>query len=125
MARVYQYLPLGLRVLNKIEDIIRDEMNAIGGQEILDALPASAPDLGKNRAVGQGRCALQIKRRPRRQEGEYDLALGPTHGETVTPLVSAFVQSYRDLPVPAYQIQTKFRNEARPKSGFCVVANFG
>src|ERR1700722_13171200 len=117
MAGGYQYLPLCLRVLNKIEDIIREEMNAIGGQEIL--MPSLHPreNWEKTGRWDKVDVLYRLSGDKDAKPGEYDLALGPTHEETVTPLVAAFVQSYRDLPVAAYQVQTKFRNEARPKSG--------
>ncbi|MGE3624466.1 MAG: proline--tRNA ligase [Bdellovibrionales bacterium] len=116
MAGVYQYLPLGLRVLNKIEDIIREEMNAIGGQEVL--MPSLHPRENWEKTGRWGKVDVLYKLSSEEGgKGEPDLALGPTHEETVTPLVQAYVQSYRDLPVAAYQIQTKFRNEPRPKSG--------
>ncbi|HUY68096.1 MAG TPA: aminoacyl--tRNA ligase-related protein [Alphaproteobacteria bacterium] len=116
MAGVYQYLPLGLRVLTKIEDIIREEMNAVGGQEIL--MPSLHPRENWERTGRWQKVDVLYKLSSEQGgKGEPDLALGPTHEETVTPLVAAFVQSYRDLPIAAYQIQTKFRNEPRPKSG--------
>jgi len=115
-AGVYQYLPLGLRVLTNIENIIREEMNAIGGQEVL--MPALHPRENWEKTGRWGSVDVLYKLSSEQGgKGEPDLALGPTHEETVTPLVSAFVQSYRDLPIAAYQIQTKFRNEPRPKSG--------
>jgi prolyl-tRNA synthetase len=114
MAGVYTYLPLGLRVLEKIEHIVREEMDAIGGQELL--MPALQP--AENWKV-TGRWTdpgpevmFQLKGR-----GDKDLALGWTHEEIVTPLVKKSVQSYRDLPLAVYQIQDKFRNEPRAKSG--------
>jgi prolyl-tRNA synthetase len=116
MAGVYQYLPLGLRVLNKIENIIRAEMDAIGGQEVL--MPSLHPRENWEKTGRWQKVDVLYKlSSDTSKPGEFDLALGPTHEETVTPLVGAFVQSYRDLPVAAYQIQTKFRNEPRPKSG--------
>lgn len=112
MAGVYSYLPLGIKVLGNIENIIREEMNAIGGQEIL--MPALQP---KDIWDTTGRwndidVLFKLK-----GAGDRDLALGPTHEEVVTPLVGSFIRSYRDLPQAVYQIQTKFRNEARAKSG--------
>ena len=112
MAGVYSYLPLGWRVLQKIENIIREEMNAIGGQEIL--MPAMQP---KENWQATGRwdnldVLFKIKSQ---HDNEY--ALGPTHEEIVTPLGVGRISSYRDLPLAVYQIQTKFRDEARAKSG--------
>lgn len=112
MAGVYTYLPLGLRVLGKIENIIREEMNAIDAQEIL--MPALNP---RENWDTTGRWeGLDVLFRLK-GAGDRDLALGATHEEVVTPLVGSLVQSYRDLPQYVYQIQTKFRNEPRAKSG--------
>jgi prolyl-tRNA synthetase len=112
MAGVYSYLPLGLRSLNNIEQIIRAEMDALGGQEVL--MPALHP---RENWEQTGRWDTMDVLFRFKGAGDRDLALGPTHEEVVTPLVTSFVQSYRDLPRAAYQIQTKFRNEARAKSG--------
>lgn len=114
MAGVYTYLPLGLRVLNKINGIIREEMNAIGAQEILmPALQPREPWQITGRWQNPGtEVMFQFKGRQ-----EKDLGLGWTHEEIVTPLVKQFVKSYKDLPVLVYQIQDKFRNEPRAKSG--------
>lgn len=117
MAGVYQYLPLGLRVLNKIEQIVREEMDAIGSQEVL--MPAMHPRENWEKTGRWESLDVLYKLSSNRTDvkGELDLALGPTHEEVVTPLVLSFVQSYRDLPVAVYHIQTKFRNEPRAKSG--------
>lgn len=112
MAGVYSYLPLGMKVLGSIENIIREEMNAIGGQEIL--MPALQP---KDVWDTTGRWDTIDVLFKLKGAGDRDLALGPTHEEVVTPLVGSFIKSYRDLPQAVYQIQTKFRNEARAKSG--------
>lgn len=112
MAGVYSYMPLGLRVLNKIENIIRQEMNAINGQELL--MPALHP---KDIWQTTGRWDNVDVLFKLKGAGDRDLALGPTHEEVVTPLGASLISSYKDLPVAAYQIQTKFRNEARAKSG--------
>ncbi len=113
-AGIYTYLPLGLRVLNKVQNIIREEMNAIGGQEI--RMPALHP---KELWATTGRWTdpgdevmFQFKTKSDKEYG-----LGWTHEEVVTPLVKKFVQSYKDLPIYLYQIQDKFRNEPRAKSG--------
>ncbi len=113
MAGVYTFLPLGLRVLNKIENIIREEMNAIDGQEIL--MPALQPKenwdkTGRWDSMGDVLYKFQ-------GANQRDLTLGSTHEETITPLMSKFINSYKDLPFSAYQFQTKFRNEERAKSG--------
>lgn len=112
MAGAYSYLPLGLKVLANIENIIRDEMNKVGGQEIL--MPALQPrevwdTTGRWDAID---VLFKLK-----GAGDRDLALGPTHEEVVTPLAATVIHSYKDLPVSVYQLQTKFRNEARAKSG--------
>jgi prolyl-tRNA synthetase len=112
MSGVYSYLPLGLRVLKKIENIVRDEMNKIGGQEIL--MPVLQP-----REIWDttGRWDTVDVLFKLKGHGDRDLALGPTHEEVVSPLIAPFINSYKDLPKAVYQIQTKFRNEARAKSG--------
>lgn len=111
MAGVYNYLPLGLRVLNKIQNIIREEMNAVDGNEVL------MPTLTQEESyVTTGRNTMDIFFRTE-GEGGTKLILNPTHEEVVTPLVQKYTFSYRDLPVSVYQIQNKFRNEPRAKSG--------
>lgn len=111
MAGVYNYFPLGLRVLQKIEDIIREEINAVGGQEVF--MPALHPREIWDKT---NRWDMEVLFRLK-GAGNKDFALGPTHEETVTPLVQKTVTSYKDLPRAVYQIQTKFRNEPRSKSG--------
>lgn len=112
MAGVYSFLPLGLRVLKKIENIIREEMNGAGGQEIL--LPVLHPkELWQKTGRWQDFDALyKLKGR----DGK-EMALGPTHEEVVVNLAKNFIDSYKDLPIYLYQIQTKFRDEFRVKSG--------
>lgn len=113
MAGVYSFLPLGLRVLNKIENIIREEMNKVGGNEIL--MPALT--LEENYEVtGRNETMDDVFFRTL-GAGDSKMVLNPTHEEIITPLVQKFVFSYQDLPACVYQIQTKFRNEARAKSG--------
>ncbi len=109
---VFSYLPLGLRVLNKIENIIREEMNSVGGQEIL--MPALHPR--ENWDV-TGRWDVVDVLFKLTGSGEKEYALGATHEEVVTPLLKKQIFSYKDLPQAVYQIQTKFRNESRAKSG--------
>jgi prolyl-tRNA synthetase len=112
IAGVYSYLPLGLRALKKIQDIIRKEIDGIGGQEIL--MPALHP---KENWEKTGRWAgLDVLFRLEGAGGK-EYALGASHEEIITPLVQAFAASYKDLPVAVYQIQDKFRNEPRAKSG--------
>ncbi|MDO8663599.1 MAG: aminoacyl--tRNA ligase-related protein [Candidatus Wildermuthbacteria bacterium] len=111
MAGVYSYLPLGLRVINKIEGIVREEINAIGGQEVL--LPAIHP---KRNWEETGRWEYQEMFKLKNR-AEKEFGLGWTHEEIITPLLKKFVASYKDLPVYIYQFQTKFRDELRAKSG--------
>jgi len=111
-AGIYSYLPLGLKVLNKIKNIVREEMEAIGGQEIL--LPALTPKANWQTTGRWNSLDILFKLKG---AGDKDFALGPTHEEIVTPLAKKFINSYKDLPVTIYQIQDKFRNEPRAKSG--------
>lgn len=104
-------MPLGLRVLTKIENIIREEMNAIGGQELL--LPALHPKENWNK-TNRWQTPEMFKLKSRLGK---DYGLGWTHEEIITPLVQKFVSSYKDLPFYVYQIQDKFRDELRAKSG--------
>jgi prolyl-tRNA synthetase len=107
---VYSYLPLGLRVFKKIENIIREEMNIIDGNEFL--LPALSPNelwASTGRLEDYGDVIFKIKNR--------ELVLAPTHEEVFTLIAKPSLISYKDLPQMWYQIQTKFRNEARPRSG--------
>lgn len=111
-AGVYSYLPLGWRVLNKIREIIREEMELLGGQEI--SMPALAP---KDVWTATGRWdSLDILFKLGAADSK-EYALNPTHEEIVSPLVKKFVLSYKDLPFSVFQIQTKFRNEKRAKAG--------
>lgn len=112
MAGVYTWLPLGLAVLRKIEDIVREEMSALGASEIF--MPSLQPKEywdATNRWEG-----VDVLFKLKSQTGK-DYALGCTHEEVVTPLIKKFVQSYKDLPLAVYQINTKFRDELRAKSG--------
>ncbi|MCU0651635.1 MAG: proline--tRNA ligase [Candidatus Omnitrophica bacterium] len=120
MAGVYSYLPLGLRVLNNIEKIIRAEMEAAGAAELL--LPALQP---KELWVKSGRdtviADVMIEFIDRR--GRH-ICLGPTHEEVITELVKSYVSSYRQLPMVLYQIQAKFRDEIRPRFGLVRSCEF-
>ncbi|APT84975.1 proline--tRNA ligase [Corynebacterium aquilae] len=110
---VYSWLPLGLRVLRKIEDIVREEMNAIGGQEIsLPALLPKEPYEVTGRWTEYGDALFRLKDRK-----DADYLLGPTHEEMFTTLVKDMYSSYKDLPAILYQIQTKYRDEERPRAG--------
>ena len=110
---LYSWLPLGLRVLRKVERVVRDEMNAIGGQEILfPALLPRAPYETTNRWTEYGDGVFRLKDRR-----DNDYLLGPTHEELFTLTVKGEYSSYKDFPVLLYQIQTKYRDEARPRAG--------
>ncbi len=112
-AGIYTYLPLGLRVIRKIETIIREEMNRAGAQELL--MPVASPaELWKEtgRWDYYGKELLRFKDRH-----EREFCLGPTHEEVITDLFRREVRSYRQLPLNFYQIQTKFRDEIRPRFG--------
>lgn len=110
-AGVYTILPLGLRVIKKIEQIIREEMNNIGGQEIY--MPALQPI---ENYVKTGRDKIDVLYYTKQRNGA-ELVLGQSHEEVVAPLLKKFISSYKDLPRMPYQFQTKFRNELRAKSG--------
>ena len=112
-AGIYIYLPLGLRVIRKVEQIIREEMNRAGAQELL--MPIASPaELWKETGRWEyyGKELLRFKDRH-----ERDFCLGPTHEEVITDLFRREVRSYRQLPLNFYQIQTKFRDEIRPRFG--------
>jgi prolyl-tRNA synthetase len=119
-AGIYSYLPLGWRVLKKIENVIREEMDKAGGQELM--LPVLQPfELWQQsgRYVSFGKSLFTLTDRK-----EHTLALGPTHEEVITDLVHRYVQSYRELPLLLYQIQTKLRDEPRPRGGLIRVREF-
>src|SRR5215470_1833192 len=109
----YSWLPLGLRVLRRVEQIVREEMNAIGAQEIqFPALLPREPYEATGRWTEYGDNVFRLKDRKK-----ADYLLGPTHEEMFTLLVKDLYSSYKDLPVYLYQIQTKYRDEARPRAG--------
>lgn len=119
-AGIYSFLPLGVRTLRKIEGIVRQEMDASGAQEVL--LPALLPaDYFKETGRWDlfGDTLLRLKDRK-----GADYHLGPTHEEIITDLVRREVKSYRDLPKNLYQVQTKFRDEARPRGGLLRCREF-
>ena len=121
-AGIYSFLPLGWRVLRKIEQIIREEMDAAGGQELL--MPALQPieiweESGRREAFATTLPAFVLSDRR-----DHQFALGPTHEEVIVDLVKRHVQSYRDLPLLLYQIQTKFRDEPRPRGGLIRLREF-
>ena len=112
-AGVYNYLPLGLKVLKKVEDIVREEMNAAGAQEFLASaiIPAELwQESGRWDAYGAEMFRLKDR-------GERDFCLGPTHEEVFTDIARNEIKSYKQLPVNLYQIQTKYRDERRPRFG--------
>jgi prolyl-tRNA synthetase len=123
---VYSFLPLGTRVIQKITQIVREEMNRVGGQEVVMPLlqpkdiwqkrPANG---GPTRAEGYGPVLFSLQDRKGR-----DMVLGPTHEEVVTLLAMEFIRSYRDLPQLLYQIQVKERDEPRPRSGLLRTREF-
>src|SRR3990170_410904 len=122
MSGVYTFLPLGLRVLRKVEAIVREEMDRQGAQEV--RMPAIVPSepwhvTGRWEAYAAEELMFTLRDRAGRE-----LGLGPTHEEVVTPLVDADYASYRDLPVNLYQVQWKYRDEARPRSGLLRAREF-
>ena len=119
---IYSYLPLGLRVLHKIEEIIREEMEAIDGQELL--MPVVQPATlwkasGRYDAPAPGPALLRFQDRT-----GHDMVLAMTHEESVTDLAHQMIHSYRQLPLMVYQFQTKFRDEARSRGGLVRVREF-
>jgi prolyl-tRNA synthetase len=119
-AGAYSYLPLGTRVLHKVTAIIRQEMDAAGAQELL--MPALQPielwkESGRFEAYGDLLMKLQIS-------GGAHMALGPTHEEVVTDIARGLIRSYKQLPITLYQIQTKFRDEPRPRFGILRTREF-
>lgn len=112
MAGVYSWLSLGLRVLRKVENIVREEMNLLGANEIF--MPSLQPKEYWEATKRWDSVDILFKLK---SQTKKDYALGCSHEEVVTPLVGKFTQSYRDLPLAVYQINTKFRDELRAKSG--------
>ncbi len=121
MAGVYSYLPLGLRVLKKIENIIREEMNAIGGQEML-LTTLQDPKIWKETNRWDDKVVDNWFKTKLANGNE--LGMANTHEEPITAMLTEFVSSYKDLPLYIYQFQTKFRNELRAKSGIMRVREF-
>jgi len=112
VAGVYNFLPLGLRVLNKISQLVREEMDAAGGQEVLLSSLQNKNNWEKTGRWKNFDALFKVS-----SQYKTDYALGPTHEEVLVPIVAEFVTSYRDLPLYIYQIQNKFRDEARAKAG--------
>ena len=110
---IYTWLPLGYRVLRKVEQIVREEMDAIGAQEVhFPALLPKEPYEATGRWTEYGASLFRLKDRK-----DADYLLGPTHEEMFTLLVKDLCSSYKDLPLSLYQIQTKYRDEAEPRAG--------
>lgn len=121
MAGVYSFLPLGLAVLNKVMAVIREEMDAIGGQEVLlSGLQNPAPWQASGRWDDS---VVDIWFKTKLKSGQ-EIGLGNTHEEALTSAMIQHIQSYKDLPVYVYQLQTKFRNEVRAKSGLMRTREF-
>lgn len=119
-AGIFDYMPLGQRVKHKIENIMRDEMDAIGGQEV--TLPVVQPaevwqKSGRWYEIGDDMARLKDRH-------NRDMCLGMTHEEIIADLAQQVVNSYRQLPFMLYQIQTKFRDEPRPRAGLIRVREF-
>ena len=117
---IYSYMPICWKSIQKIESIIREEMDLVGAQEL--RMPTLHPmDIweksGRVEAMGETLFRLSDRR-------ERDLVIAPTHEEVITMMVKEHAQSYRDLPLILYQIQTKFRDEARPRAGLLRVREF-
>ncbi|MDG2129685.1 MAG: proline--tRNA ligase [Fuerstiella sp.] len=123
MAGAYTFMPLGYRVVRKVSQIVREEMDRAGGVELF--MPAIQPielfeRTGRKEAFGNVLFNLEAKRGDR----NLQFALGPTHEEVITDLVSREIKSYKQLPITMYQIQTKFRNEERPRFGVLRTSEF-
>ena len=121
MAGVYDFLPLGLITLNKIQNIIREELNSLGCQEFqMTALQNPDPWIKTKRWSDQ---VIDVWFKTKLNAGG-ELGLAPTHEEPITNLMTKFISSYKDLPVYVYQFQTKYRNELRAKSGILRTREF-
>ena len=121
MAGVYSYLPLGLRVLKKIENIIREEMDAIGGQEITMTSLQEKETWEPTDQWNDANVDVWFKTK---LKNDTELGLAVTHEAPMTKMLKGFIQSYRELPQYIYQFQTKFRNETRAKSGIMRCREF-
>ena len=110
---IYTWLPLGLRVLNKVENIVREEMNNAGAHEVL--MPMVQPKDLWDESKRWNKFGPELLRFKDRHD--RDFCLGPTHEEVITDLIKNNVKSYKELPLNIYQIQTKFRDEIRPRYG--------
>jgi prolyl-tRNA synthetase len=121
MAGVYSYLPLGLRVMGKIQNIIREEMNAIGGQEVTMTALQERSTWEPTNQWSDEQVDVWFKTK---LKNDTELGLAVTHEAAMTKMLKGFVNSYRDLPFSVYQFQTKFRNETRAKSGIMRTREF-
>jgi len=121
MAGVYSYLPLGLRVIRKIENIIREEMNMIGGQEVTLTTLQEKSTWEPTDQWDDKNVDVWFKTK---LKNDTELGLAVTHEAAITRMMKSFIQSYRDLPRYVYQFQTKFRNETRAKSGIMRTREF-
>ena len=119
-AGLYTFLPLGLKALRRVENMVREEMDATGAQEVL--MPAMHPREVWER-TGRYEQMKDVMFRIKDRQGR-ELVLGPTHEEVITDLVSREISSYRQLPCNFYQIQTKFRDEIRPRFGLMRAKEF-
>ena len=118
MAGVYTFLPLGLRVLKKIEDIVRRHMDTIGNELVMSSLsPRELWETTGRLDVVDVLMKTAPANKASEEKSTNSYILNPTHEELITPIASLYARSYKDLPIALYQIQTKFRNEARAKSG--------
>ncbi|MDP3948246.1 MAG: aminoacyl--tRNA ligase-related protein [bacterium] len=119
MAGVYTFLPLGWKVLEKISNIVRVEMDKIGGQEMFMPVLHPGENWKKTGRFESFDVLYKLK-----GAGDKDLVLGPTHEEIIYPLLAEYINSYKDLPLYLYQIQTKFRDEPRAKAGLLRTREF-
>lgn len=119
IAGVYTYLPLGWKVIEKISNIVRVEMNKIGGQEMIMPVLHPGENWKKTGRFKSFDTLFKLK-----GAGNKDLVLGPTHEEIIYPLLAEHIKSYKDLPLYLYQIQTKFRDEPRAKAGLLRTREF-
>ena len=121
-AGIYTWMPLGLmRVLRKVEAIVREEMNRAGALELADAASSSRPSCGRRRAAGTSSARSCCGSRTATSATS---SFGPTHEEVITDIVRKDIRSYRQLPLNLYQIQTKFRDEIRPRFGVMRAREF-
>src|ERR1700739_4760541 len=114
MAGVYAYLPLGLRVVEKIKQIVREEMNALGGQEIIMTALQRKELWEKTDRWDDEKADVWFKSE---LKSGGEVGFGWSHEEPITDMMTNYISSYRDLPISVYQFQTKLRNELRAKSG--------